>query len=70
MVVQAAVPALEISHTSRLPASVPVDDRSSYFELQKSGHFWEAITDESAVALFLPYDRSEIEVELLLVKRP
>ena len=69
MVVQAAVPALEIVHTSRLPASVPVDEKASYFELQKNGHFWEAIYDEAAVAIFLPYDRSDVEIILLAVKR-
>ena len=69
MVVQAAVPALEIAHTSRLPASVPVDDKASYFELQKRGHFWEAISDESAIAIFMPYNRGQVEIELMAVKR-
>ena len=69
MVVQAAVPALVITHTSRLPASVPVDDRASYFELQKDGHFWEAISDEKSIAIFLPYDRSQVDIQLLVVKR-
>ena len=67
MVVQAAVPGLEISHTSRLPASVPVDDRASYFELQRVGHFWDAISDEKAVAIFLPHKRGHVEIELLSV---
>ena len=67
MVVQAAVPGLGVSHTSRLPASVPIDDRASYFELQKNGHFWDAIKDEKAVAIFLPYNRSQVEIQLLSV---
>ena len=67
MVVQAAVPGLEVSHTSRLPASVPIDDKASYFELQRAGHFWDAIKDEKAVAIFLPYNRSQVEIQLLSV---
>ena len=67
MVIQAAVPALSIAHTSRLPASVPVDDKASYFELQKAGNFWEAIDNEKALAIFMPYDRSQIQIQLLVV---
>lgn len=67
-VLGAAVPALEILHTSRPPVSVPIDDGASYFELQKQGHYWGAISDESAIAIFLPYDRSQVEIYLLVVK--
>ena len=67
MVVQAAVPGLEVAHTSRLPASVPIDDRASYFELNKAGHFWDAIKDEKSLAIFVPRHRGQLEIQLLSV---
>lgn len=67
-VITAAVPALDLNHTTRLPASVPIDDRASYFELVKSGPHWEHITKESAMSIFIPYHRSQVDIELMAVK--
>ena len=69
MVVQSAIPALTINHTSRLPASVPVDDKASYFELHKGGHFWDAMVDDGAISIFVPYNRGDVDIKLLAVKR-
>ena len=67
-VITAAVPALELNHTSRLPASVPVDDSASYFELLRKGPYWEDIINEQMVAIFMPYHRSQVDIELMGVK--
>ncbi len=60
--------ALPIEHTHRLPVGMPVDERASYFRLQKSGPFWEAIENEQAVALYRPSEMDSLEVTLVAVK--
>jgi len=60
--------ALPVDHATTLPGGVPVDQEATYFELQQTGPFWEAITSEQALALYVPPDFQDVTFELIAVK--
>lgn len=64
-VLQSYTQALGIQPTRRLPTGMPVDDRATYFRLEKQGPFWESILEEEGIAIFLPSDFRELDVELV-----
>ena len=57
--------ALSVDHTNRLPSGVPMDDKATYFQLQKRGPFWEAIQQSGGIALFIPAEFSSLQMELI-----
>lgn len=57
--------ALGVEHTSRLPSGVPMDDRATYFQLQKRGPFWEAVQANGGLAVFIPAEFSSLDMELI-----
>ncbi len=57
--------ALGVDHTNRLPSGVPMDDKATYFQLQKRGPFWEAIQQSGGIALFIPAEFSSLQMELI-----
>lgn len=69
-VLGAAVLALPLEHTTRLPAGMRVDAQANYFQLQKRGSFWSAIEDSSAVAIFVPDEFIGVHLKLVAVERP
>jgi type VI secretion system protein ImpJ len=66
-VLQMQVKALTVTATRRLPIGVPVDNRATYFRLEKHGEYWESIREEGAIAVFLPSGFSRVEVNLMAV---
>lgn len=64
-VLQSYTQALSVETTRRLPTGIPVDDRATYFRLEKQGPFWESILDEEGIAVFLPSDFRDVELELM-----
>ena len=64
-VLQSYTQALSIETIRRLPTGIPVDDRATYFRLEKRGPFWESILDEGGIAIFLPSDFRDVEIELM-----
>lgn len=62
--------ALTIEHTHRLPVGMPVDQRASYFQLQKRGPFWESIQETGAVAIFIPREFTSVDIKLIAVEEP
>ena len=57
--------ALNVEHTNRLPSGVPMDDRATYFQLQKRGPFWEAIQQSGGIALFVPAEFGTVQLEMI-----
>jgi type VI secretion system protein ImpJ len=57
--------ALGVEHTNRLPSGVPMDDRATYFQLQKRGPFWEAIQQSGGIALFVPAEFGTVQLEMI-----
>jgi type VI secretion system protein ImpJ len=66
-VLQSYTQALRVEPTRRLPAAVPADEQASYFALKKDGPYWDAIREEESIALFVPADFQEVELDLLAV---
>lgn len=64
-VLQSYTQALSIEATRRLPANMPIDNQATYFKMEKRGPFWESILDEEGVAIFVPSDFQDVEVELM-----
>lgn len=64
-VLQSYTSALGLKPTRRLPTGMPVDDRATYFRLEKQGPFWESILEEEGIAVFLPSDFRNLETELV-----
>ncbi|NBB85621.1 MAG: type VI secretion system baseplate subunit TssK [Bacteroidetes bacterium] len=60
--------ALPVDHATTLPGGVPVDEEATYFQLQQTGPFWEAITKEQALALYVPPDFRDVSFDLIAVK--
>lgn len=69
-VLRAYTRALVIEPTNRLPSGMPVDANANYFQLQKRGPFWEAIEESSALALFVPSEFGDINMNLIAVNNP
>ena len=42
-----------------------MDDRATYFQLQKRGPFWEAIQQSGGIALFVPAEFGTVELEMI-----
>lgn len=66
-VLQSYTKALAIESTRRLPAGMPIDARASYFRLQKRGPFWESVLEEEGVAVFVPSEFADMELDLIAV---
>jgi len=66
-VLQSYTQALDVEAAGRLPSRLPVDAEARYFTLKKTGPYWDAIREEEAIAIFVPSDVRELEVELLAV---
>jgi type VI secretion system protein ImpJ len=59
--------ALTVEHTHRLPVGLPVDQQANYFQINKRGPFWDAISDERAIAVFIPAEFDQVNVEVVAV---
>jgi type VI secretion system protein ImpJ len=68
-VLQSYVRALEIEHTTRLPSGMPVDGSANYMQLKKSGPFWSAIVDASAISIFLPHELNSVNLQFVAVEK-
>ncbi|MBB4070216.1 type VI secretion system protein ImpJ [Salinibacter ruber] len=64
-VLQSYTQALSVETTGRLPTGIPADDQATYFQLDKRGPFWESVLEEEGIAIFLPSDFSDVEIELM-----
>ncbi len=64
-VLQSYTQALTVSPTQRLPASMPVDTQATYFKMEKRGPFWDSICDEGGIAIFVPSEFRDVDVELI-----
>lgn len=62
--------ALNIDHTTRLPVGIPIDAGASYFRLRKRGPFWEAVEDAGSLAIFVPSNPDELQLQMLAVYTP
>ncbi len=67
-VLQSYTQALSVEATRRLPANMPVDNQATYFRLEKRGPFWDSIQQEGGIAIFVPSDFQEVDVQLIAAR--
>jgi type VI secretion system protein ImpJ len=67
-VLQSYTQALNVKATRRLPVNMPIDNQATYFKMEKRGPFWEAISDEEGIAIFIPSDFQDVGVELIAAR--
>jgi type VI secretion system protein ImpJ len=67
MLVNAALPGLPMTHTSRPPAGLPLRPGLQYYHLEKSGRLWDSIVRSNNVAIFVPADFRTLRFELMAV---
>jgi type VI secretion system protein ImpJ len=68
VVVGTALPGVKLSHASPPPAPIPTRPRFHYFGLETSGMFWERITGEKALAVYVPDEFPDETVEMYAIK--
>lgn len=66
-VLRSSTRALPIEHTHRLPSGLPVDHQANYFQLLKRAPFWDSIQQEGSVAVFLPSELRDVQLQLIAV---
>lgn len=59
--------ALPVDVATRLPSALPVDRSAGYFELKRSGPFWDAIREAGALSVFVPSEYAAADLELLAI---
>jgi type VI secretion system protein ImpJ len=65
--INAALPGLPMTHTSRPPAGLPLRPGLQYYHLEKSGRLWDSIVRSNNVAIFVPADFKAVRFELMAV---
>lgn len=65
--VRQALPGMQLTHTARPPASIPVKLKYQYFSLNQSGPAWETIGKGRSLAAFVPSDIPNAQLELIVL---
>lgn len=65
--VRQALPGMQLTHTVKPPASLPVKLNYQYFSLNQSGVAWETVAKGRSLAAFVPGDIPEPQLELLIL---
>ena len=68
-IVRSAIPGAPLVATHRPPPQIPIRPRSVYFEIDTRHEYWEQITDEKTIAIYLPppFDPSHAKIKLMAV---
>ncbi len=59
--------ALHLKHISVPPSVLPMQEGTSYFQLEPSGPFWDAICQSGALTIFIPKELRDIKIEVVAV---
>lgn len=60
--------ALPIEHAASVPTAIPLDEEACYIRLKQQGPFWDAITDDSALSVYVPPDFKSVRLQLVATK--
>jgi type VI secretion system protein ImpJ len=67
-IINAALPGVAISYTSRPPGSLPVKMGYQYFIVDSHSEFWDSIRKSRTIAIYVPTEFSGIRIELFALK--
>jgi type VI secretion system protein ImpJ len=65
--IKQALPGLQLSHVEKPPSALPVRLDYSYFALGRSGPEWDAISLARNLAVYVPSDLPNVQLELIVV---
>ena len=65
--VKQALPGVKLTHVAAPPSSIPVKVNYHYFSLNQSGPVWEALVRARNVAVYVPADLPNPELEFIIV---
>lgn len=57
--------ALPLKHLARIPAGMPRDEHSTYFELDQQNRFWESVLESGEIAIYAPPRMEGLELSLV-----
>lgn len=64
-IVAAALPGIKLRHSQRPPKKLPVKLGYEYFYVEPSGDFWQHAKEQRSLAIFLPYELRQGQIELI-----
>lgn len=64
---QAATPAIPISHTPQVPSAIPVKPNYSYFAVNNRGDMYERMMKVRSMSIYTPDSLSDLKIELIAV---
>ena len=67
VLVQRALPGVQLTHVPRPPSAIPVKVKYQYFSLSQSGGPWEAIVRSRNLAAYVPGDFTNPKLELIIL---
>jgi type VI secretion system protein ImpJ len=65
--IRQALPGIALTHVPNPPAAVPVKMNYHYFLVQKSGPEWEAVVRARNIAVYVPAELPEAQLELVVM---
>jgi type VI secretion system protein ImpJ len=68
-VLKSYISALKINHSADPPRGLPSRPGRLFFQLEKTGEYWNDIYQSRAIAIFLPTDLSSLRLELVAIRR-
>lgn len=69
VVVNTAMPGATLTHTARLPSSIPVRLDNHYFALEPQGAVYERMMESQAIAFYVPSGFKNLTIELMAVMK-
>ena len=62
-----ALPGVPLLHSARPPSAIPVKLNYQYFSLSQTGVAWEAVTRARNLAVYVPGDFPNPQLELIIL---
>jgi type VI secretion system protein ImpJ len=66
--VTSALPGVRLIHTQRPPAKLATRSGCEYFRLEPRGDFWNQITEEGSIAVYLPHPFNTAQIKIVTVE--
>jgi type VI secretion system protein ImpJ len=67
-VIGSAVPTITLKHIQRPPNHLPIKSGYEYFYLEKQNEYWHRITEARNLALFVSYEFTDAQFEILVIE--
>jgi type VI secretion system protein ImpJ len=63
--IRGALPGVALRHVGTVPHEIPANIGSQYFRLHQSGVLWDDIVNARQIAIFIPSEIAEPQIELV-----